>query len=148
MSEPPTTDVQACFDGRCTLSVSGTRSIPLDTTLLGYPEMSVTVASPTELRYRVDYGGGGYLSVTSKGDVPQLADVRDGCREALWQIATVDASATSPCRSSAAAHVHGNGAEHSNFAVFASTVSRSTSVGTPCATRWTPTRGASHVNCC
>ncbi|MGW4847437.1 hypothetical protein [Nocardia brasiliensis] len=55
----PTTDVRECYDGQCTLAVSGTQTIPLDPVTLSYPEMTVTVLSATTLVYHVDYGGGG-----------------------------------------------------------------------------------------
>jgi hypothetical protein len=52
---PPTSNVQDCFDGDCTLLLTGPTTIPLDATKLYYPAMRVTAVSTTSLTYTVTY---------------------------------------------------------------------------------------------
>lgn len=62
---PATTDLDACFDGECSLTVSGPVAVPVDARF-GFPTLSITELTPTRLRFEVRGRTGG-RAVTTAG---------------------------------------------------------------------------------
>jgi hypothetical protein len=63
---PPGTDVAACYDGTCTLTVSGPVDIPLDGRA-GLTGLSVTGVGPYAVTFTVHSATGGGLGMTGTG---------------------------------------------------------------------------------
>lgn len=59
------TDISACFDGDCSLAVSGPVDVPVDARF-GFPALSVTELTAARLRFEV-HGRSGGRAVTTTG---------------------------------------------------------------------------------
>jgi hypothetical protein len=59
-SPTPGSDVKACFDGDCLLTVTRPIKIPLDAKRYYYPVFAITAVTPDRIGYRVDYPNGGH----------------------------------------------------------------------------------------
>ncbi|MEU4742457.1 hypothetical protein AB0G02_18610 [Actinosynnema sp. NPDC023658] len=65
---PPSSNVDDCFDGDCTLLLTGPVEVPLDAATFYYSSMHVTEISPDTLSYYVPYpDGGGTQSTIGAG---------------------------------------------------------------------------------
>lgn len=61
---PASANVEDCFDGDCTLLLTGPATVPLDAAKFHYPAMQVTAISATSLSYSVTYPHGGSAQST------------------------------------------------------------------------------------
>ncbi|WP_212988184.1 hypothetical protein [Actinoplanes auranticolor] len=76
------TDVRACFDGTCEITVTGKKRIPL-TTKLGVSGLTVSVAGPSKVQVASDdgmmrAGGGPGARLGLNGLLVEVIEVRDG----------------------------------------------------------------------
>lgn len=55
----PTSNVKDCYDGNCTLILSGPKRIPLNAKIFHFPAVRVVSITRDTLTYRVDSPGGG-----------------------------------------------------------------------------------------
>jgi hypothetical protein len=74
-AEPPSTDVAACYDGSCTLRLTGPVEIPLDGRA-GHTGLSVSEVGPHSVAFQVRSGTGRSLSVVGRGGTVRFGSQR------------------------------------------------------------------------